>query len=77
MHVADAIGRGEDVLGEARALLEDALEQLAVEVVPTVGAVVLFEVEHVVHDEADVTKRSAVRIHGSDLRQTPVSPECT
>ena len=63
VHVADAVGGRQHVLGETRALLEDALEQVAVEVVAAVGAVVFLEVEHVMDDEADVTKRSAVRVH--------------
>ncbi len=63
VHVADAVGGGQHVFGEACALLEDALEQVAVEVVAAVGAVVFLEVEHVMDDETDVTKRSAVRVH--------------
>jgi hypothetical protein len=76
VHVADPVGRREDVLGEAGAFLEDPLEQVAVEVLAPVSAVVLLEVEDLVHDEADVTKRSAVRVHGAVLGQ-PVWPECT
>ena len=62
--VADAVGRREHRLGEARAFLEDALEQVAVQILATEGAVVLLEVEDFVDDETDVTERCAVGVHG-------------
>ena len=61
--VAHAVGGSQHVFGEACAFLQDALEQLAVEVFAPVLAVVFLEVEHVVDDKTDVTERSAVRVH--------------
>ena len=63
--VAHPVGRRQDVLGEPRAFFEDALEQLTIEILAAKGPVVLLEIEHFVHDEADVTKWGAVGMHES------------
>ena len=68
MLVAYPVGGCQDVLGEPRPLFEDALEQVAVQIVPAEGPVVVLEIEHLVHDEADVAERSAVGVHDMKVR---------
>ena len=65
--VADAVGRRQHGLGEPGPLLQDALEQVAAQVVASESAVMIDEVEDVVNDETDVTERCAVAIHGLNL----------
>jgi hypothetical protein len=62
--VADPVGGRQHGLGEPRALLQDALEQVAVEVLAAERAVVLLEIEHFMDHETDVTEGGAVGVHG-------------
>ena len=63
MLVAGSVGGREHRLGELRAFLEDALEQVFVQLVTAVAAVMVLDVEHLMDHEADVTERSAVGVH--------------
>ncbi len=65
--VADAVGRGEHVFGEARTLLEDALEQVLVQLLAAERPVMLLEIENFMDDETDVTKGGTIGVHGRNL----------
>ncbi len=77
MLIAGPVGRREDVLGEPGPLLEDALEQVAAQVVAAKSLVVVDEVQHFVDDETDISERSAVRIHGVTFLFVAFAPDFT